>query len=75
MAEPGYDENGDPLVKGVISATGVAVGTMSGNADRAARLQTAMRQAVEEAHAEGVTDPNEMNERIQEAYDAFVGSE
>jgi hypothetical protein len=70
---PGYDVNGDPLVKGVISATGVAVGSyLSGNTDsaRAARLQEAMTRAAEQAHADGLTDPDEIRARVLAARDS-----
>jgi hypothetical protein len=72
MAEPGYDENGNPLVQGVISATGVSVGSnVTGDSERAARIQEAMTKAVEQAQAEGITDPDEIRARVHAARDSF----
>lgn len=68
---PGYDTDGEPLVKGVITATGVAAGAhASGDWNRAARVQEAMTKAVEQAQAEGVTDHEEIIKRILAARDA-----
>lgn len=55
MAE-GYDENGNPLVQGVVGAIGTGVGhAHSGDATLGDRVQKAMENAVIEALAEGVS--------------------
>ena len=73
MAEPGYDEKGEPLTKGVVEATGVAVGShLSGDTDRAARVQEAMTKAVEQAQADGIVDPDKIKMRVLAARDAAL---
>jgi hypothetical protein len=67
LNNPGYDVNGDPLVKGVISATGVAVG--SAHPNRAARLREVMTRAAEQAHADGLDHP-EIRARVLAARDS-----
>lgn len=61
----------DPPIKGVVTATGVAV-SQSMQADNPAlahAILAAMTKAVEEANAEGINDPEAVRERILKARD------
>lgn len=53
-----------PVVQGVLVATG-ASGNSYGNPELGKRIQDAMTRAVEEAQAEGITDPEVIKERMQ----------
>lgn len=73
MAEPGYDENGDPLVKGPVASVGVAVhATTTGNWDLAERMEKAMSEEVQRSYDEGVTDPDRVRERIHAVRDKML---
>lgn len=68
----GYDDNGDPLMQGVVTSIGTAVGTsLSGDATLGDRVQQAMERAVIEALAEGVSifDSEEIIRRKHSARD------
>lgn len=69
--EPGYGEDGNPLVQGVVSAT-MAVsgsGTLGTRTPLAKQIETAMAKAIEDANAEGINDPVIVRERMMEARD------
>jgi hypothetical protein len=63
MSEPGYDEHGDPLVKGVISAVGVAVHTQD---DSAARIEAAIVAEILKCNEEGIATTEENAWKIRE---------
>lgn len=66
----GYDSNGDPLVKGIISGTATltGVGDLSRTGKGLAReIQDAMAEAVLEAAAVGITDSDEVRAHMLEA--------
>jgi Arc/MetJ-type ribon-helix-helix transcriptional regulator len=59
MAEPGYDEQGNPIVQGEIHAVGSMAGIRPGHGglsgkDKAAHIERAMSEAVQQAIKEGV---------------------
>jgi len=66
MAEPGYDEDGNPLVQGVVSATGVVV-VMHDAPDVAKRLEEAMVRAIQECNEQGIAATDENAWKIREA--------
>jgi len=57
---------------GVVEAVGTAVGRSLPSPARE-RVEEAMRDAVAQAHAEGVRDPEKIRERILKARDAALG--
>lgn len=63
----GYDGNGDPLIQGVVSATtAMSSGGPAGLGGRALAKasEAAMSKAIEDAAAEGITDPDVIRERM-----------
>lgn len=60
-----------PLKSVIVSAVGVAVGHGDTEADisRAKTIETAMSDAIAQAQAEGITDPEVIRERILAARD------
>lgn len=56
----------------VVAATGTAVGHRGG-VEAAKRIEAAMVKAIEDAHAEGITDAKELRKRIRAARDEAVG--
>jgi 2-keto-3-deoxy-L-rhamnonate aldolase RhmA len=68
------DDKGDlqPIVQGLVAAVGAASADLSLGLDPAGRARTsqirdAMVRAIEEAQAEGITDPGIIKERMQTA--------
>ena len=61
----------------IVSAVGVAVGMNTGapKTALAAALEKAMSEAVTKAHNEGVTDDEEMRQRIRAARDKVLEGE
>jgi hypothetical protein len=64
MAEPGYDENGEPLVKGVVSSHGVLAMSQYGVA-ASQRLEKVMQDAILQANQEGISNAEENSDVIR----------
>ena len=64
-------EDFDPPIKGIVTATGVAVAQsqLADNPALAHAILAAMTKAVEDANADGVNDPDVIRERILKARD------
>lgn len=60
------DKNPVPPKTGIVEAVGVAVTSAAGK-ERAKELERAMSDAVTAAYAAGVTDPDEMRQRMLDA--------
>lgn len=58
----------------IVEAVGVAVGRMGITASLHDRIEAAMREAVEQAQAHGVTDPDAIRTRILAARDGVLRS-
>lgn len=56
-----------------VEAVGVSVGLHADKNARTAAIEAAMVKAIEDAHAEGVTDPDEVRARMLKARDAARG--
>ncbi len=61
----------DKVEPRIAEATGAAASAKDG--DLAKRIETAMSDAVTEAAAKGITDPNQIRQRMLEARDAVKG--
>ena len=66
----------DPVEPRIVEAVGVAVGynELPGSLDRAKRIEAAMTEAVAQAQAEGLSDPDAVRERILAARDKAMTS-
>ncbi len=63
MAEPGYDEDGNPLVQGVVSAVGIAVVS---DDDTGARIEAAVAAEIQKCTEEGIAVNEENAWKIRE---------
>ncbi len=61
----GYDESGEPIVKGVVAATGSAVANKDGFGPQ---LEAAQIAATEACHAQGIFDPEAIRAAKTEAH-------
>lgn len=58
----------------VVEAVGLAMSTRGRNkGSRAQMIEAAMQQAIVDAQAEGITDPDEMRNRMLNARDVALG--
>jgi hypothetical protein len=60
-SKEGYDENGDPIVKGIVSATGTIV--LKNKSSLGKAIEAAMIKATLDCAAEGITDSDTIRER------------